>query len=68
MTTILDDALVGDATAPRNRWLNYLGDNPAEDAVRAACGPGYDRLREAERRYDPDNVFHLNHNIRIGEG
>jgi FAD/FMN-containing dehydrogenase len=45
------------------RWLNYLGDDQAENAVRAAYGPNYDRLREVKRRYDPDNVFHLNHNI-----
>jgi FAD/FMN-containing dehydrogenase len=45
------------------RWLNYLGDDEAEDAVRAAYGPNYDRLRAVKRTYDPDNVFHLNHNI-----
>jgi FAD/FMN-containing dehydrogenase len=45
------------------RWLNYLGDDQAEDAIRAAYGPNYDRLREVKRRYDPDNVFNLNHNI-----
>ena len=45
------------------RWLNYLGDDQAEDAVRAAYGPNHDRLVEVKRRYDPDNVFHLNHNI-----
>jgi FAD/FMN-containing dehydrogenase len=45
------------------RWLNYLGDDQAEDAVRAAYGPNYDRLVEVKRRYDPDNTFHLNHNI-----
>jgi FAD/FMN-containing dehydrogenase len=45
------------------RWLNYLGDDEAEDAIRAAYGPNYDRLREVKRRYDPNNVFHLNHNI-----
>jgi FAD/FMN-containing dehydrogenase len=45
------------------RWLNYLGDDQAEDAIRAAYGPNYDRLVEVKRRYDPDNVFHLNHNI-----
>jgi FAD/FMN-containing dehydrogenase len=46
------------------RWLNYLGDDQAENAIRAAYGPNYERLRELKRRYDPDNVFHLNHNIR----
>jgi FAD/FMN-containing dehydrogenase len=45
------------------RWLNYLGDDQGQDAVQAAYGPNYDRLREIKRRYDPDNVFHLNHNI-----
>jgi FAD/FMN-containing dehydrogenase len=45
------------------RWLNYLGDDQAEDAIRAAYGPNYERLREVKRRYDPANVFHLNHNI-----
>ena len=45
------------------RWLNYLGDDQAEDAIHAAYGPNYDRLRDVKRRYDPDNVFHLNHNI-----
>jgi FAD/FMN-containing dehydrogenase len=45
------------------RWLNYLGDDQAEDAIRAAYGPNYDRLREIKRRYDADNIFHLNHNI-----
>ena len=45
------------------RWLNYLGDDAQEDAVRAAYGPNWDRLREVKRRYDPDNVFHLNQNI-----
>jgi FAD/FMN-containing dehydrogenase len=45
------------------RWLNYLGDDQADDAIRDAYGPNYERLRAIKRRYDPDNVFHLNHNI-----
>jgi FAD/FMN-containing dehydrogenase len=45
------------------RWLNYLGDDQRDDAIRAAYGPNYDRLREVKRRYDPDNIFHNNHNI-----
>jgi len=45
------------------RWLNYFSDDDGADAVRAAYGPNYDRLLDVKRRYDPENVFHLNHNI-----
>jgi FAD/FMN-containing dehydrogenase len=45
------------------RWLNYLGDDQNDDAIRAAYGPNYDRLVAVKRQYDPQNVFHLNHNI-----
>jgi len=45
------------------RWLNYFSDDDGTDAVRAAYGPNYDRLVELKRRYDPENAFHLNHNI-----
>ena len=45
------------------RWLNYLADDEGGDAVRAAYGPNYDRLVEVKRRYDPGNLFRLNHNI-----
>jgi FAD/FMN-containing dehydrogenase len=46
-----------------DRWLNYLGDDQDRDAIRAAYGPNYDRLLDLKRRYDPQNVFHHNHNI-----
>jgi FAD/FMN-containing dehydrogenase len=45
------------------RWLNYFSDDDGADAVRAAYGPNYDRLVDVKRRHDPENVFHLNHNI-----
>jgi FAD/FMN-containing dehydrogenase len=45
------------------RWLNYLGDDQADEAIRAAYGPNYDQLSEIKRRHDPANIFHLNHNI-----
>jgi FAD/FMN-containing dehydrogenase len=50
----------------QRRWLNYLGDDQGGDAVRAAYGPNYARLVEVKRRYDPQNVFHHNHNIDPG--
>jgi FAD/FMN-containing dehydrogenase len=48
------------------RYVNYLDEDDVGEAVRAAYGPNYDRLVDVKRRYDPDNVFHLNHNIDPG--
>jgi FAD/FMN-containing dehydrogenase len=45
------------------RWLNYLGDDQGDNAVRGAYGPNYERLLELKRKYDPENIFHHNHNI-----
>jgi FAD/FMN-containing dehydrogenase len=47
----------------KRRWLNYLGDDQGEDAVRAAYGPNWERLVEVKRRWDPENLFRANHNI-----
>jgi FAD/FMN-containing dehydrogenase len=47
------------------RYVNYLGDDETgDDPIRAAYGPNYDRLVDVKTIYDPDNVFHLNQNIR----
>ena len=46
------------------RYVNYLGDDEAGDPAAAAYGPNYRRLREIKAKYDPDNVFHMNQNIR----
>jgi hypothetical protein len=44
-------------------YVGFLGEED-EGTVRAAYpGPTWDRLRGLKRRYDPDNLFRLNHNI-----
>jgi FAD/FMN-containing dehydrogenase len=44
-------------------YVGFLGDED-EETVRAAYpGETWERLREVKGRYDPDNVFRLNHNI-----
>lgn len=45
------------------RYVNYLDSDDVGDSVRDAYGPNYERLREVKQRYDPRNIFHLNHNI-----
>jgi FAD/FMN-containing dehydrogenase len=48
------------------RYVNYLEKDEVGDAVRAAYGPNYDRLRSLKAKYDPTNFFHLNQNIPPG--
>jgi FAD/FMN-containing dehydrogenase len=48
-----------------SRYLNYLGDDDNDDdALTAVYGPNVKRLRKVKGTYDPDNVFHLNVNIK----
>jgi FAD/FMN-containing dehydrogenase len=46
------------------RYVNYLADDETGDPVAAAYGPNYRRLQEIKTKYDPDNFFHINQNIR----
>ena len=43
-------------------YVNHISpDEPSR--VETAFGPNFPRLRQVKRKYDPDNVFRLNHNI-----
>jgi len=46
------------------RYVNYLDTDEPGDPAAAVYGPNYARLREIKRKYDPDNVFHINVNIK----
>ncbi|HET9384192.1 MAG TPA: FAD-binding oxidoreductase [Gemmatimonadales bacterium] len=50
-------------------YVNFLGGDEGPDRIREAYGTGvYDRLVDVKTRYDPDNVFHINQNIRPVRG
>ena len=46
------------------RYVNYLGDDEGADPATEAYGPNYQRLRQLKTKYDPDNFFHTNVNIK----
>jgi FAD/FMN-containing dehydrogenase len=48
-------------------YVNFLGGDEVPGRVREAYGDSvYDRLVAVKNRYDPENVFHHNQNIRPG--
>jgi hypothetical protein len=54
-----------EALRPHLAEASYVNNLSADDrgAVAQAYGSNYDRLAKIKRRYDPDNVFRLNHNV-----
>jgi hypothetical protein len=47
----------------RGVYVNNIGTESA-DQTAAAYGANFERLSTIKAKYDPDNFFHLNHNIR----
>jgi FAD/FMN-containing dehydrogenase len=55
-----------DATAPHSEeggYINFAAEDDQE-RVPANYGANYQRLVETKRKYDPDNLFHMNQNIK----
>lgn len=51
------------------RYVNYLdADDTGDAAASSAFGRNYERLGEIKRVYDPENVFHLNTNVKPADG
>jgi FAD/FMN-containing dehydrogenase len=48
-------------------YVNFMM-SEGQDRVRASYGSNYDRLAQIKRRYDPDNIFHINQNIQPASG
>jgi FAD/FMN-containing dehydrogenase len=44
-------------------YLNFIGDEGTERVVAGLGQDNYDRLAAIKAEWDPDNVFHFNHNI-----
>jgi FAD/FMN-containing dehydrogenase len=45
-------------------YANFMMDDEGEGRVRAAYGDNYQRLALVKKKYDPDNLFRVNQNIR----
>jgi FAD/FMN-containing dehydrogenase len=45
-------------------YVNELGDDEGGERVQQAYGTNHQRLSEIKAKYDPDNLFHLNANIK----
>ena len=55
-----------DATAPLSEeggYINFMADDD-QDRIEANYKGNYERLVDVKRKYDPENLFHLNQNIR----
>ena len=44
-------------------YVNFMTDDET-DRIGAAYGRNYEQLARLKKKYDPDNLFHLNQNIR----
>ncbi|MGQ0669697.1 MAG: FAD-binding oxidoreductase [Actinomycetota bacterium] len=55
-----------DATAPHSEeggYINFMAEDD-QDRIKANYKGNYERLVDVKRKYDPDNLFHLNQNVR----
>ncbi len=59
-----------DATAPHATggvYVNFMTNDEAARVRTGAYGPNYDRLARLKERFDPQNLFRMNQNIRAAE-
>ena len=45
-------------------YVNFMFDDEADGRVQATYGENYGRLAQVKRKYDPQNLFRVNQNIR----
>ncbi|GAA3813668.1 MULTISPECIES: FAD-binding oxidoreductase [Amycolatopsis] len=51
-------------TSAGGAYINFMMDDEGQERVRASYRDNYDRLARVKAKYDPENVFHVNQNIR----
>jgi hypothetical protein len=69
IANVRSTAVALSAFSPGGAYLNFFDADEGEARIRAAYGDAkYDRLVGLKDRYDPDNVFRLNQNIRPSGG
>lgn len=62
LRTFIDDM---EQFSDGSRYLNFAGfQEEGDEMIRSAFGQNHQRLVDLKRRYDPDNLFRLNQNIR----
>jgi FAD/FMN-containing dehydrogenase len=54
-------------TSAGGGYINFMM-SEGQDRVKASYRGNYDRLAQVKRRYDPDNIFHVNQNIQPAAG
>ena len=54
-------------TSAGGAYVNFLMEE-GQDRIKASYKHNYDRLAQIKRRYDPDNAFHVNQNIKPANG
>ena len=45
-------------------YINFLTEEEGEDRIHAAYGNNYERLVEVKTKWDPENMFRMNKNIK----
>ena len=59
----VDSSIAGLRQDDRGEYVNFMADEGAAGLRAAYPEPTLSRLRAIKRRYDPDNLFHLNQNV-----
>ena len=44
-------------------YINFLMGDEGDERVRSTYGGNFDKLASIKKKYDPDNLFHVNQNI-----